>query len=300
VSRAWGRLPYELQLPMLRSRMSWAIGLYGGTDVTDLAPLRGVRNPVFTRYDVRDADAAFVADPFLFRWDDRWYLFFEFINWDTGLGEIGVASSVDARRWRYEGTALVEPHHLSYPLAFEADGVPHLVVESSTANVVRAYRAVDFPRRWEAAADLLADGPRVDPTIFAHDGRWWLFTGGRDDTHRWGRLDLHVASHPLGPYAPHPGNPVVYNQPRLARPAGRVIDDDGRILRFGQDCADDYGVRVYAAEIETLAPDAYAEKALLERPIVEPRGRGWNRAYMHHVDAHRMPDGTWLAAVDGW
>ncbi len=166
--------------------------------------------------------------------------------------------------------------------------------------MVRAYRATDFPMRWEPAADLLDDGPRQDPTIFEHEGKWWLFTGGRDDARKWGRLDLHVADHPLGPYAPHPASPVVYNDPTIARPAGRVVRHDGRLLRFGQDCSVDYGMQVFAATIDCLTPTDYAETALRERPVVSGTGRGWTRGRMHQVDAHELPDGSWIAAVDGW
>ena len=29
-------------------------------------------------------------------------------------------------------------------------------------------------------------------------------------------------------------------------------------------------------------------------------GAGWNRDGMHHIDAHRAPEGDWIACVDGW
>ncbi len=297
VGDLWSRLPPTLQPPRLRSRISWAIGLYGGSDPTSLAPLPGIRNPILDRHAVRDVDAAFVADPFLMRFAERWYLFFEVLDWSTGLGLISVASSDDARRWRYEGVALVEPYHLSYPHPFVVDGIPHLVVESSAAKVVRVYRAVDFPRSWEPVTDLLDDVPRVDPTLFEHDGAWWLFTGRYLDG--WRRLELHIAPHPLGPFRPHPANPVVSNDTRVARPGGRVVCDGDRLLRFGQDCSSVYGERLWGVEIVELAADAYSERPLLDQPVLAGRGRGWNRRRMHHLDAHQLDDGSWLAAVDG-
>ncbi len=300
VGRAWRRLPYELQPARLRNRTNWAIGLFSGSDPLHLAPMPGIQNPIVTGYSVRDAEAGFVADPFLFSWDGRWYLFYEVFNYGSARGEIGVSSSSDLRTWKYEGLALVEPHHLSYPLVFETDGVPHMVLESSEIGVVRAYRATDFPMRWEPAVDLLDDEPRQDPTLFEHDGRWWLFTAGRDDSRRWGKLDLHVADHPLGPFEPHPSNPIVYNDPTIARPAGRVVRDGDRLMRFGQDCSTDYGLQVWASTIDCLTPHEYAETPLREEPVIAPTGRGWTRRRMHHVDAHQMPDGSWIAAVDGW
>jgi hypothetical protein len=260
--------------------------------------MAGVRQPVLTRRDVRDVDAAFVADPFLFTWEGRWHLFFEVFDWATGLGVIAVASSGDGRAWRYDGVAIREPHHLSYPHPVTIDGVPHLVVESFTAGVTRAYRSLDFPRSWEAVSDLLDDAQRVDPTVFEHAGRWWLLTG-RWET-GWTVLDLHRADHPLGPYRPHPASPIVTGDRRIARPGGRIVRHDGRLYRLAQDCSRTYGERVWAVQILHLDDERYEELPMLHQPVVCGSGRGWNRGHMHHVDAHPQADGSWLAAVDGW
>lgn len=297
IGDALSRLPHSLQPRRLRDRTSWAIGIYGGAGPLEMGPLPGQRNPVITRRDIHDVDAGFVADPFLLEWDGRWYLFFEIFDWATGLGVIGVASSSDARTWRYDGVAVREPHHVSYPFPIIIDGVPHLVVESWAAGTTQAYRSVDFPRRWEAVAEVLG-GARVDSTPFEHEGRWYLFSGRYDAG--WRVLDLHMAAHPLGPYAAHPASPVVSDDRRIARPAGPVVRVDGRLLRFGQDNRRDYGERVWAAEIVDISQTSYRERVLLDRPVVAGTGRGWNRAHMHHVDAHQLRDGSWIAAVDGW
>jgi hypothetical protein len=297
VGDVWSRLPHELQPPRLRNRKHWAIGLYGGPDPLSLRPIPGIRNPIIDRHAVHDLDAGFVADPFLLRWDERWYLFFEVLEASTEIGVIATASSTDGRRWTYGGVAIAEPYHLSYPVPLVVDGVPHLVVESSTANRVRAYRAVDMPGSWEPVADLLDDAARVDPTPFEHDGAWWLFTGRYRDG--WRQLELHVAAHPLGPYEPHPANPVVADDARIARPAGSVRRVGDRLLRFGQDCSSVYGERVWAAEIVELTRETYRERPLFDRPVLARARRGWNRRRMHHLDAHRMPDGSWIAVVDG-
>jgi hypothetical protein len=34
--------------------------------------------------------------------------------------------------------------------------------------------------------------------------------------------------------------------------------------------------------------------------VLGPRGTGWRRNGMHHIDAHPLPSGDWLVAVDGW
>jgi hypothetical protein len=54
---------------------------------------------------------------------------------------------------------------------------------------------------------------------------------------------------------------------------------------------------VVAFEITTLTTTDYREMPV-EKPLVSATGAGWNSAAMHHIDAHRLPDGKWIAAVD--
>ena len=60
-----------------------------------------------------------------------------------------------------------------------------------------------------------------------------------------GQLEVWHAASPLGPWEPHPMNPVA-NGHRSAgfRNGGRLVQHDGRLYRFGQDCGQTYGHRV--------------------------------------------------------
>ena len=49
----------------------------------------------------------------------------------------------------------------------------------------------------------------------------------------------------------------------------------------------------------TMTPLWYAETPLAPDPLLEPSGTGWNARCMHHIDPHRLPDGTLVAFVDG-
>ena len=60
-----------------------------------------------------------------------------------------------------------------------------------------------------------------------------------------------------------------------------------------------YGWRVRAFEIEELRRERYREREQ-PTPALEPSGAGWNGAKMHHLDAHRLRDGSWKACVDGY
>jgi len=89
----------------------WSIAIYTGTTPFNLQP----EPPVLTKFDVTDIPADFVADPFMLRRDDTWYMFFEVMHSKTQRGEIGLATSNDALSWTYDRIVLKEPFHLSFP-----------------------------------------------------------------------------------------------------------------------------------------------------------------------------------------
>jgi hypothetical protein len=290
---------YRVYVTTVADHETWSIGVYTGTTPFDLSPAPGVRQPVLSRDDVTDTAAALVADPFLIRDRQRWWMFFELLNWHENKGEIGLAESPDGLHWEYRQRVLVEPFHLSYPHVFAWQGDHYLVPESRQARQVRLYRAVDFPIRWEQTAVLVNDCDLVDATLFVADDGWNMLAGDRTGGQN-GRLRLYTSSSLLGPWQEHSCSPVVDNDPAIARPAGRVLVEDGRILRFAQNCSAAYGVDVRAIEIVSLTQHQYEERTVDSPPVLGPQDAEWNRGGMHHLDVHRLDDGTYLASVDGW
>jgi hypothetical protein len=272
----------------------WTIGIYAGTDPLDLGPAEGVINPVLTEQDVTDIEAVFVADPFLLKEDDQYYMFFEILNRANNQGDIGLATSPDGLNWSYEQVILDEDFHLSYPNVFKWNGEHYMVPESHEDSSVRLYKASEFPVIWEHVSDLLAGHLFVDPTVFYFDGMWWMFsTTPRNDV-----LNIHFSEQIESGWAPHPMNPVIRNDANISRPGGGVIIHKDRPVRFAQDDDPEYGIQVRAFEITELSPTSYAEVLVAEDQDLAPSGEGWNAAGMHHVSIIREAEG-YLAAVDG-
>jgi hypothetical protein len=277
----------------------YSIGIYTGPSPLALSPPdHRIRNPVLTRESVTDLLATFVADPFMIRVDGLWHMFFEALTWrvHSKKGEVAHATSKDGFDWQYQGVVLVEPFHLSYPYVFQHRSDHYMIPESAEAGAIRLYRADPFPRRWVWVTDLVTGPEYRDNCVFQHDGRWWMFTHTSTDQ---GTLRLFHAPELTGAWVEHPRSPVVAADRRIARPAGRIVSMDGRLLRFAQDCRVTYGASVAAFEIARLTPDAYEEIEFAGNPILtggEPR---WNRG-MHHLDPHQLEDGTWIACVDKW
>jgi len=279
-----------------QARSSWAIGIYEGPSPLALAPAAGIHNPVLTAADAVDVDAGFVADPFLVPHDGGWYLFFEIKLRRAGKGVIALAESRDGHAWRYRGIVLHEPFHLSYPYVFRWREAWYMVPESAPAGQVRLYRGSPFPHCWSLAAVLL-ERPCVDASILRRDGRFFMWACTTPGRHE--RLELFHAEELVGPWHPHPQNPLVAADARRARPAGKPFRWQGRLLRPVQDCHPWYGRQVRLFEVLELSTGGYREREVEESPILRPAASGWNRDAMHHVDVHRLAGGRWLAAVDG-
>jgi hypothetical protein len=139
----------------------------------------------------------------------------------------------------------------------------------------------------------------ADASLFHTGDRWWMLVQSsampRHDT-----LRLYSAPHLFGAWREHPASPVVQSDPRSARPAGRVLRYDNGLLRFAQDCSEVYGSAVRAFQVVTLTPEEYRDRPVGRDPLLSGSGQGWNARGMHHVDAHRVGEGEWLACVDGW
>ena len=272
----------------------WSIGIYSGSSPYDLSPAAQVQNPVLTNTSVTDIPASFVADPFMIR-VGSWFMFFEVMR-QTGKGVIGLAKSESGVEWRYEQIILEANFHLSYPYVFAWQNEYYMIPETLGANGIYLYKANNFPFRWSVTARLI-EGQCADPSIVRFNDLWWLFfcsTPYRHDT-----LRLYFAEQLSGPWREHPKSPLISADMNRARPAGRILPLNDRLIRFAQDCVPQYGSRVRAFDILELTASTYVEVENAESPVLQPSGDGWNASCMHHVDAHEQPDGTWLACVDG-
>jgi hypothetical protein len=271
----------------------WTLGIYTGTSPLQLRPVPNVANPELTASDVTDMKVDAVAHPFLVIKDQRYYMFFTAKDLKSDTGGIGLAESSDGMKWRFRRTVIREPFVQSHPFVFEWQNEYYLIPEVHTETSVRLYKATAFPDEWKYVGNLLEGDHFISPTLARYKGLWWLFTSpSGNDT-----LRLFYASDFKGPWKEHPLSPIVKKDLRTARPAGRPFVIDGSLYRLGQDCYPTYGRAVRAFQITEISPTTYAEK-MVERPVVEASGKGWNSDGMHHVDAQRTGTGQWIAVVD--
>jgi hypothetical protein len=210
-------------------------------------------------YVLKPSRDRFYADPFVVERGGRSYLFFEELIFAQRRGTINCIEFNDEGFLGSPSIVLEAKHHLSYPFLFEWEGQTYMLPESHASGRIELYRAVEFPLRWEYAGSLMDNVWAVDSTIFQHQGRFWMFSGGvKKNGKPDSELYLFHADTPLGPWIAHPHNPIVSDISR-ARPAGQVFSHEGVLIRPGQDSSHGYGGAIALNRIDLLTPEEYHE-----------------------------------------
>lgn len=208
----------------------------------------------------------FWADPCLWHDGGRDFVFVESLRDERGKAEIAAIELSPDLSIRSVRDVLKLPTHLSYPFLFCWQGDTFMLVESATTRRVPVFKSGSFPDGWHHVGDALSGWRAVDATLYCQSQTWWLFvcvadTAFDDGGREWDDLFVFHAESPLGPWNPHPENPVVRDV-RSARPAGPLFLHNGRLIRPGQDCAGEYGRAVVFNEVVHLSKDRYEERPI--------------------------------------
>jgi hypothetical protein len=200
----------------------------------------------------------YLADPF--PWPGTGKLLCEEMPVRGGKGRIiAIDAYAPAPRQR-DGAAqqviLETAQHHSYPATLCVSDVVWLLPVATVRGSTTLYRLHGDGALTEVAA-IAKDRRLADPTLFRHDGRYWIACTDLDVGMHDNLCLLHAAR-PEGPWLPHRLWPVRIDI-RGARPAGSLFDLDGQLHRPGQDCAATYGAAIAIHRVDVLTPDAYEE-----------------------------------------
>lgn len=202
----------------------------------------------------------FWADPFIWEHEGKNYIFAEEAFYSNNRGRIiciTLTASLDVESIQI---VLEQPYHLSYPFIFEYQRQLYMLPETRQNNRLELYRCVRFPSEWQLEKVLMDKIHALDPTLLEYNGTWWLFTHiPQENGKKWDTLHLFYADSPLSTkWNPHPMNPIIRNV-HSARPAGRIFELNGNLIRPGQDCSKRYGYGVCFNEIKKLTREKYLE-----------------------------------------
>ena len=236
----------------------------------------------------------FIADPFAMKKGAEVTILVEDFDLLQRRGRISAVCSADNGRnfsppVPISGADFDLPDHKSYPYLFEHAGEIYCVPETCERNEIALYRAIQFPRKWERVCTLLRGIAAVDPTVFQHDGHWWMFYSDRDRGSNV-KLYLAMASRLDGPWNIHPANPVKTDI-SSARPGGTPFVHDGALYRPAQDSTHTYGGGLVIHRVVKLTTTQYTEEVVC-RLAPERNGR-------YSCAFHTLAAAGDLSVVDG-
>jgi hypothetical protein len=209
------------------------------------------------------------ADPFVWIHQGNYYIFFEERLFSSKKAHIA-CMTLDPQLNCVDQRVVLERHyHVSYPFLFEHEGQLYMLPETEKNRSIELYRCQNFPHQWVFVRTLVSEIGAVDPTLLQANGKWWLFANIREGGKTWDTLHLFYADDFLsGSWTPHPRNPIVKDI-RSARPAGRIFQHEGQLIRPSQDCSVRYGYAINFNRISALTETDYSEinQGCLEPPL---------------------------------
>ncbi len=151
--------------------------------------------------------------------------------------------------------------HRSYPGSVQCGEDIVFLPETPARGATQLYllRADD---RLEKLCSVGSSLRMADPTLFEHDGRFWIAYTNLDIGEHDNLCLLHAPAL-TGPWIPHQANPVKIDI-RASRPAGPLIAYAGRLYRPAQNCAASYGASIVINRIEQLTPEQFSEVVVRE------------------------------------
>lgn len=192
------------------------------------------------------------ADPFLFEYDGKTYVFAELYDYVRRRGVIGyyIINEKSDRKWH---PIIVENYHLSYPYVFEDSGNIYIMPESSKADSLYLYECIDFPEKWKKSLVIRQNVQCVDSTF--------LNEKDRDELLAYEISDIQNPKLILVDLKNQQRDRVIeIDSIDLRRPAGKVYKEGH--IRPAQNCVEKYGGGLVFYKYEFTQNGEYSEKEI--------------------------------------
>ncbi len=199
------------------------------------------------KYRVQNEDHKdyWLADPFLYFYDEKYYLFCEKYLRKKSKGTIGVFEINEDLSITDLGIAIEEQHHLSYPHMFEVGKDLYMIPESSGAKTIDLYICDTFPLGWKKVKTLADNIYAVDSNTFINKGQRYLITYVYQNGIPFVRVytfdDISLTINPVCE--------CEYSE-NVGRGAGNIFRKDGIAIRPTQNQRLKYGESLFFNEIK--------------------------------------------------
>jgi hypothetical protein len=271
-------------------RIVWTIALYKLEDIAEIFSIDkkkpflilGEKN-VRINFEYQST----VADPFLFVYQNRLFLFYE-VKTDFGVGQIWAQSWDSYGEWIDHGLVLNEEFHLSYPHVFEYNGKLYMIPETASSGEVWLYSTNDFPFNWKKIKNII-QSPLLDPTVLIQDEYIYIF-----GTTREYELQIYRANKIDGEYIKLEKS--ITKDKSISRNGGPILTVGSSKYRISQNCSNTYGQNISVNKIINMSEGNYSEELIVKDLYkIKPK---WMDCGYHHLSTASF-NGCHIVAVDG-
>ena len=199
----------------------------------------------------------YFADPFIYKFKSKIFIFFENFNKDQGKGNI---SFVDLSNNQKKGQILSKNYHLSYPFIFNFKKKIYLSPETAKAKELQIWKCTSFPTQWKLYKKAFKNQSMADPTFFYDKKkRLWLFINKSIDKYNDHNSELYIyeVKNNFRDFIPHKLNPVIIDC-TIARNAGNLFYYKSKLIKPCQiNINGEYGYGLQLIEIKKLSLDEF-------------------------------------------
>lgn len=139
-----------------------------GYEVAFTCAIRKKTNPPLYQGDCKnpfnlipESKEYWYADPLMFEWKGKTWLFMEAFSYKKQKGEI-VCTEIKESRCTDIKTVIEEPYHLSFPNVFYHNEDIFMIPETEASGGITLYKCISFPYTWECVQRIQTDMPVVD------------------------------------------------------------------------------------------------------------------------------------------
>ena len=242
---------------------------------------------------IRSPKNEFWADPFLYKWGNELYLFFERYPFKNLKGRISCAKIFNGRAHEVKDV-LIRDYHLSYPFIFEECGNIFMIPETSENMRLEVYKCTKFPDKWELYSTAFEGESLADSVYFVdEDDQKWFFTNKSNNRFRDHCTELYIYkidSLGFNSIKHHKQNPVIINS-STARNGGGFFVKNNNLYRVSQNNSYGiYGYSVWINQVKTLSLEEYIEIPVKEiKPTFDKGLVGVH--HMHQIEDFFVIDG---------
>lgn len=198
------------------------------------------------------SDKYFLADPFIYKHNNNYFIFAEKFIYSEDKGKI-VVFKLEKNSLIELGTAIREKFHLSFPYIFKYKKKIYLIPDSSSNKDLRIYISEKFPLKWKLYKIVLKNVKATDTLIYKQNKNWEIITNlnpnNTDDLNS--ELFLFKSANPIKKnWQEQKNNPLIVNFLK-ARNGGIIIEKNKIYRVFQKHKFNDYGNSISLSKINS-------------------------------------------------